>query len=103
MRRIGLFCAVFAVALAGTMSFAALANSWQGTWIYYNDQGEQIGRLTAGCGAADGRPGEVITTEVLSGLYGRPIRVIRTDGRVLVLADDRMSSPGLVAPDELGV
>ncbi|OPX13479.1 metal ABC transporter ATP-binding protein [Gordonia sp. i37] len=57
----------------------------------------------AGGTAVDGRPDEVITTEVLSGLYGRPIRVIRTDGRILVLADDRMSSPGLVAHDELGV
>lgn len=68
MRRIGFFSAAFAVALAGTMSFAALANSastssastnsWQGTWIYYNAEGAQIGRWTAGCGAADGRWGD---------------------------------------------
>lgn len=58
MRRIGLFAAVFAVALAGGASFAAVANSWQGTWIYYNAEGAQIGKWTAGCGAADGRWGD---------------------------------------------
>lgn len=56
MRRIGLFSAVFALALAGGMSFSAMAN-WQGTWYYYNAEGAQIGKWTAGCGAADGRTG----------------------------------------------
>lgn len=58
MRRIGFFAAAFAVALAGTVSFAAVANSWQGTWSYYNAEGAQIGGWTAGCGAADGRWGD---------------------------------------------
>ncbi|MBT2748187.1 MULTISPECIES: DUF6289 family protein [unclassified Lysobacter] len=58
MRRIGLFAAVFAVALVGSVSFSAGANSWQGTWYYYNAEGAQIGKWTAGCGAADGRWGD---------------------------------------------
>jgi|GEM_PF-1179270 len=57
MRRIGLFSAVLAVVLAGGMSFSAMAN-WQGTWYYYNAEGAQIGKWTAGCGAADGRWGD---------------------------------------------
>ncbi|MEH6420904.1 hypothetical protein [Pseudomonas sp. CGJS7] len=56
MRRIGLFAAVFAVALMGSASFSAFAN-WQGTWYYYNAEGAQIGKWTGGCGAADGRTG----------------------------------------------
>ena len=59
MRRIGMFAAVFAVALAGSVSFNALANSWQGTWYYYNAEGAQVGKWTAGCGAAHGRWGVV--------------------------------------------
>jgi len=58
MGRIGLFAAVCAVALAGAASFAAAANSWQGTWTYYNAEGAAIGKWTAGCGAADGRWGD---------------------------------------------
>lgn len=58
MRRIGLFAAVFAVALAGAASFAAAANSWQGTWTYYNAEGAVIGGWTAGCGSADKRWGD---------------------------------------------
>ncbi len=58
MRRIGLFAAVFAVALAGGVSFSAAANSWQGTWYYYNEEGALVGKWTAGCGAADVRWGE---------------------------------------------
>ncbi len=42
--------------------------------------------LAAGHAAA-GTPEEVVRTEVLTRLYGRPIRVIHAEGRVLVLAD----------------
>lgn len=38
--------------------------------------------------AVSGTPDEVVRSDVLSDLYGRPIRVIRAEGRVLVLADD---------------
>lgn len=57
MRRIGLFAAVFAVALAAGASFSAMAN-WQGTWYYLNDDGTKvIGTWTGGCGALDGKTG----------------------------------------------
>ncbi|MGT2426106.1 metal ABC transporter ATP-binding protein [Amnibacterium kyonggiense] len=39
--------------------------------------------------AATGHPDEVVRTDVLTRLYGRPIRVIRVEDRVLVSADDR--------------
>jgi len=39
--------------------------------------------------AVTGVPAEVIREDVLSALYGRPIRVIDADGRLVVLADDR--------------
>ncbi|WP_057919018.1 DUF6289 family protein [Lysobacter antibioticus] len=61
MRRIGLFAAVMAVAMVGGVSFNALAYNWQGTWYYYDAEGAQVGKWTAGCGAADGRWGQ--TTE----------------------------------------
>ncbi len=46
--------------------------------------------------AATGTPAEVVRPEVLTRLYGRPIRVIHAEGRVLVLADE--APPG---PDEV--
>ncbi|WIE54411.1 metal ABC transporter ATP-binding protein [Curtobacterium sp. MCBD17_003] len=50
--------------------------------------------------AVTGDPGSVVRSDVLSRLYGRPIRVIEAEGRVMVLADDRdpasdLASPGL--------
>ncbi|RNI23991.1 metal ABC transporter ATP-binding protein [Flexivirga caeni] len=46
----------------------------------------------AGGRAVSGRTDEVIRTDVLSGLYGRPVEVLEVQGRVLVVA-------GLETPD----
>jgi zinc/manganese transport system ATP-binding protein len=43
--------------------------------------------------AVTGTPADVIREDVLSRLYGRPIRVIDADGRLVVLADDRTAVP----------
>jgi len=40
----------------------------------------------AGGRAVTGAPDEIVRDEVLTGLYGRPIEVIRAEGRVLVIA-----------------
>jgi zinc/manganese transport system ATP-binding protein len=40
----------------------------------------------AGGRAASGTTDEVVSAETLSGLYGAPVDVIRTHGRVLVVA-----------------
>jgi zinc/manganese transport system ATP-binding protein len=42
----------------------------------------------AGGRAVTGTADEVVRSDVLTRLYGRPIRVIRAEGRVMVLADD---------------
>jgi zinc/manganese transport system ATP-binding protein len=42
----------------------------------------------AGGRAASGTVDEVVRSDVLSGLYGHPIRVLRVEGRVLVVAAD---------------
>lgn len=55
MRRIGMFSAALALALVAGMSFNAMA-SWQGTFYYY-ENGALVGKLTGGCGAADGFSG----------------------------------------------
>lgn len=47
----------------------------------------------AGGRAATGSPEEVVRADVLTRLYGRPIRVIRAEGRMLVIADDS-AEPG---------
>ena len=43
-------------ALVGLTSFGASAN-WQGTWLYYDDEGVLVGSWTAGCREMDGRWG----------------------------------------------
>jgi zinc/manganese transport system ATP-binding protein len=43
--------------------------------------------------AASGRTDDVIRTEVLSGLYGHHIDVIRVHGRILVVAEDETADP----------
>jgi zinc/manganese transport system ATP-binding protein len=48
---------------------------------------DRIVYLAAGR-AVSGSPDEVVRDDVLTRLYGRPIRVIRAEGRVLILADD---------------
>lgn len=42
----------------------------------------------AGGRAVTGSPEDVIRSDVLTRLYGRPIRVIRAEGRVIVIPDD---------------
>ena len=58
MRRTKILIAGLGVSLLLAASFAATA-SWQGTWSYYSDEGVLVGQWTAGCGAADGRWGQV--------------------------------------------
>jgi zinc/manganese transport system ATP-binding protein len=43
--------------------------------------------------AASGPTGEVITTQVLSRLYGHPVEVVRAAGRILVVAGDESVEP----------
>ncbi|MFC4245178.1 metal ABC transporter ATP-binding protein [Gryllotalpicola reticulitermitis] len=43
--------------------------------------------------AVTGAPGDVVRSDVLTRLYGRPIRVIRAEGRVMVIADDSVGVP----------
>ena len=38
--------------------------------------------------AVTGRPDEVVQTDTLTRLYGRPVRVLRAEGRVMVIAED---------------
>ena len=58
----------------------------------------------AGGRAASGTTDEVVSAETLSGLYGAPVDVIRTHGRVLVVAepgagsDDIPDHPTLTVP-----
>ncbi|KQR85789.1 metal ABC transporter ATP-binding protein [Microbacterium sp. Leaf179] len=47
----------------------------------------------AGGRAVTGAPDEVVREDVLTKLYGRPIRVIRAEGRIMVLADDTRPLP----------
>ena len=47
----------------------------------------------AGGRAVSGPAHEVITSEVLSRLYGHPVEVLRVHGRVLVVAGDRLDAP----------
>jgi zinc/manganese transport system ATP-binding protein len=47
----------------------------------------------AGGRAVTGAPDDVVREDVLTGLYGRPIRVIRAEGRIIVLADDSGQLP----------
>jgi zinc/manganese transport system ATP-binding protein len=56
----------------------------------------------AGGRAASGTTSEVVRSEVLSGLYGHHVDVIRVHGRVLVVAGtgDRLDIPGLLPCDE---
>lgn len=56
MRRIRIFALVAVVALMSAASFNATAN-WQGTWLYYDDEGVLVGSWTAGCRELDGRWG----------------------------------------------
>lgn len=56
--------------------------------------------------AVTGSPDDVVRSEVLTRLYGRPIRVIRAEGRVMVIADDTVGVPDdvhheLSSPDVL--
>jgi hypothetical protein len=53
MRRFRIFALA---ALVGITSFTASA-SWQGTWLYYDDEGALVGSWTAGCHEMDGRWG----------------------------------------------
>ncbi|QDZ16600.1 metal ABC transporter ATP-binding protein [Humibacter ginsenosidimutans] len=48
---------------------------------------DRIVYLAAGH-AVTGPPDQVVRTETLTRLYGRPVRVLRAEGRVMVLADD---------------
>jgi zinc/manganese transport system ATP-binding protein len=51
----------------------------------------------AGGRAASGTTSEVVTTEVLSKLYGHHVDVLRVHGRILVVAGtgDNLDIPGL--------
>ncbi len=51
----------------------------------------------AGGRVASGPADEIVRSDVLSGLYGHPIRVLRIEGRVLVIA---ATSAGRILPDE---
>ncbi len=59
MRRTRKFAVALSLALIALASFNAAA-SWQGTFLYYDEEGVLVGSWTGGCGAADGRWG--ITT-----------------------------------------
>jgi zinc/manganese transport system ATP-binding protein len=52
--------------------------------------------------AASGTTAEVICTEVLSGLYGHPVEVVRVAGRILVIAGEHESESAepLKLPDD---
>ncbi|GAA5080394.1 DUF6289 family protein [Lysobacter panacisoli] len=56
MRRIRTFALAALVAMTASTSFSATA-SWQGTWLYYDDEGALVGSWTAGCRELDGRWG----------------------------------------------
>jgi hypothetical protein len=56
MRRIRIFAIAAAIAMMSSASFSATA-SWQGTWLYYDDEGVLVGSWTAGCRELDGRWG----------------------------------------------
>jgi hypothetical protein len=60
MRRIRIFALA---AVMGLMSFTAGA-SWQGTWLYYDDEGALVGSWTAGCRELDGRWGVATENKV---------------------------------------
>ncbi|MDR0184658.1 DUF6289 family protein [Lysobacter arvi] len=53
MRRFRIFALASVLGLA---SFSTSA-SWQGTWLYYDDEGVLVGSWTAGCRELDGRWG----------------------------------------------
>lgn len=59
------------LAVAASLIVLGLASSnaaagWQGTWHYYDEEGVLVGSWTAGCGAADGRWGEVTDNKVFT-------------------------------------
>lgn len=56
MRRFRIFAIAAAIAMMSSASFSATA-SWQGTWLYYDDEGVLVGSWTAGCRELDGRWG----------------------------------------------
>ena len=56
MRRIRNLAVALLLVLPAAASFNVSAN-WQGTWLYYDEEGALVGSWTAGCGAADGRGG----------------------------------------------
>ena len=63
MRRTRNFAAVLSLILLALASFNASAN-WQGTFMYYDEEGALVGSWTAGCGAADGRWGIATNNKV---------------------------------------
>ena len=63
MRRIRIFAMAVLVGLLAVVSFNAMA-SWQGTWLYYDEEGALVGSWTAGCGADDGRWGIATANKV---------------------------------------
>jgi uncharacterized protein DUF6289 len=63
MSRTRNFAAVFSLALLAATSFSASA-SWQGTFLYYDEEGALVGSWTGGCGAADGRWGVATDNKV---------------------------------------
>ena len=63
MRRIRIFALAAAVAMMSAASFSATA-SWQGTWLYYDEEGALVGSWTAGCGELDGRWGVATDNKV---------------------------------------
>lgn len=63
MRRIRIFALAAVVGLMTAASFNATA-SWQGTWLYYDEEGVLVGSWTAGCGELDGRWGVATDNKV---------------------------------------
>ncbi|MDI9239201.1 DUF6289 family protein [Lysobacter sp. LF1] len=63
MRRFRTFALAAVVALMSAASFNATA-SWQGTWLYYDDEGVLVGSWTAGCREMDGRWGVETSNKV---------------------------------------
>lgn len=58
-----IFAMTVLLGLLAAASFNVMA-SWQGTWLYYDEEGVLVGSWTAGCGAADGRWGVATDNKV---------------------------------------
>lgn len=73
MRRIKLLLTGAVLMLASSVSMAGGGGCLQGTWTYFDDQGDYVGSQTVGCGDADGTWGQVTDNRSFSQGCSSPI------------------------------